>query len=345
MKISEFDYELPEELIAQEPLQQRDASRMLLLDREKQSWTDSHFAMLPEHLRPNDVLVINDTRVFPARLIGRRCPAGGRVEVLLIRELEPFLWEALVRPGHRLKQGARVEFAARRLSAEIIDGPGDGVRRIRFECKERWETVLDEVGEPPLPPYIKRPLGALPGDRERYQTLFARENGAVAAPTAGLHFTPQIIERAKARGARIVAITLHVGYGTFEPVRCEDIDKHDVASEHFEISEEAATTINTARASGGRVIAIGTTTSRALEAAANSEGTLEPVRTSTELSIIPGYKFRIIDTLLTNFHLPRSSLLLLVCAFAGCDLILDAYRHAVEARYRFYSYGDCMLVI
>lgn len=344
MQILEFEFELPEQLIAQEPLLQRDASRMLVLDRKKHAWNDSHFARLPEHIRANDVLVINNTRVFPARLIGQRCPSGGRVEVLLIRELEPFLWEALVRPARRLRQGARVVFAGR-LRAEIIADCGEYKRRIRFECDEPWETILDEVGQAPLPPYIRRPRGTSLKDRERYQTLFARENGAIAAPTAGLHFTPQIIEQAKTRGARIVEITLHVGYGTFEPVRVDEIDQHRVASEHFEISEQAALTINRARDSGGRIIAIGTTTCRALEASVNSQGAVEPVKKSAELTIIPGYKFRIIDALLTNFHLPRSSLLLLVCAFAGRDFVLDAYSHAVESRYRFYSYGDCMLVI
>lgn len=345
MQISEFNYELPEELIAQEPLQQRDASRMLAVDREKKAWTDSEFATLPEYLRENDVLVINNTRVFPARLVGQRDPSGGRAEILLVRELGPFVWEALVKPGHRLKQGSRLKFGAAKLRAEILDAPGNGLRQLRFDYEGSWEAVLDEVGETPLPPYISRPLGGSPADRERYQTLFAREKGAIAAPTAGLHFTPQVFERVLARGARVAEITLHVGYGTFEPVRAERIEEHRVASEEFEITEQAAQTINDARARGGRVIAVGTTTTRALEAALNSEGRLEPVRTLATLTIVPGYKFRITDALLTNFHLPRSSLLLLVCAFAGRDFVIRAYRHAVERRYRFYSYGDCILLI
>jgi S-adenosylmethionine:tRNA ribosyltransferase-isomerase len=343
MHISEFDYELPEELIAQEPLHERDASRMLVVDREQGAWTDTEFARLPEYVRENDVLVINNTRVFPARLTGQRDPSGGRVEVLLIRELEPFIWEALVRPGHRLKQGDRLRFGDARLRGQILDGPGNGMRRLRFDCEEAWETVLEDLGETPLPPYIRRPAQA--ADRERYQTLFAREAGAVAAPTAGLHFTPQVLERVRARGARVAQITLHVGYGTFEPVRVEHVEQHGVAMEQFEITEEAAQTINEARASGGRVIAIGTTTTRALETAADAEGHLEPVRKNAGLTIIPGYQFRVTEVLLTNFHLPRSSLLLLVCAFGGRNLVLDAYLHAVERNYRFYSYGDCMLVI
>jgi len=345
MHISEFSYDLPDELIAQEPLQQRDASRMIVLDREKKTCVDSVFATLPEYVRANDVLVINNTRVFPARLRGRRVPSGGSVEVLLLREVEPLRWVALVRPGDRLRQGAQLEFGGGRLRAEMLNGPGKGVRQLRFDCEERWESVLDDLGETPLPPYIRRSSGEAPMDRERYQTLFAREKGAVAAPTAGLHFTPQILERVSARGAHVAEITLHVGYGTFEPVRVENIAQHRIASEDFEITEDAAETINNARTSGGRVIAIGTTTTRALESAVNAEGILEPTRRSTDLTITPGYRFRIVEALLTNFHLPGSSLLLLACAFAGRELMLQTYHHAVEARYRFYSYGDCMLVI
>ncbi len=343
MLISEFDYELPEELIAQEPLPQRDASRMLVVDRKQECWSDSNFVNLPDYVRENDVLVINNTRVFPARLTGRRDSTGGRVEVLLVRELEPFTWEALVRPGHRLKQGARLMFGDRRLLAELLDGPGNGIRRLRFQCNAPWETVLDELGETPLPPYIRRAPQS--EDRERYQTLFAREAGAIAAPTAGLHFTPEVLQKVRERGAQVAPVTLHVGYGTFEPVRVEHIEHHSVATEQFEMTQEAAELINRSRALGGRVIAVGTTTTRALEAAANAKGQVEPMKKNASLTIIPGYEFRITDVLLTNFHLPRSSLLLLVCAFAGRNLTLNAYRHAVDSRYRFYSYGDCMLLI
>lgn len=345
MDISEFDYELPEELIAQQPLPQRDASRMLVVDREKQERADSHFSSLPDHIRENDVLVINNTRVFPARLVGRRDPSGGRVEVLLVRQRGPSIWEALAKPGARLRQGARMKFADSRLRAEVLDAPRNGLQQLRFEYEGQWEAVLEEVGETPLPPYISRPAGVSVVDGERYQTIFARQEGAIAAPTAGLHFTPQIFDRVLARGAHVAEITLHVGYGTFEPVRVDDVAQHRVASEEFELCERTASTINDTRANGGRVVAVGTTTARALESAVNALGQLEPARTQADLTIVPGYKFRVIDALLTNFHLPRSSLLLLVCAFAGRDLVLQAYRQAVYQRYRFYSYGDCMLLI
>ncbi len=345
MNISEFDYELPDELIAQQPLPQRDASRMMVVDREKQERTDSHFSSLPDHIRENDVLVINNTRVFPARLVGRRDPSGGRVEVLLVRQRGPSIWEALVKPGARLRQGARMEFGDSRLRAEVLDAPRNGLRQLRFEYEGPWEAVLEEVGETPLPPYIGRPAGVSLADRERYQTIFARHKGAIAAPTAGLHFTPQIFDLVKARGAQVTEITLHVGYGTFEPVRVSDISQHRVAAEEFELCERAASTINDARTSGGRIIAVGTTTARALESSVNFRGQLEPARTKADLTIVPGYKFRTIDALVTNFHLPRSSLLLLVSAFAGRNFVLHAYRHAVDRGYRFYSYGDCMLLI
>lgn len=345
MHISEFDYELPEELIAQQPLERRDASRMLILNRETQSWKDAKFAEFPERIRANDVIVVNNTRVFPARLIGRRDPSGGRVEVLLIREIEPWIWEALVRPAHRLKPGGRIRFGDSSLRAEVTESSEKGMRRLRFEANQPLETLLEEVGETPLPPYIKRPAGTTTEDNERYQTVFAQEKGAVAAPTAGLHFTPQVVETLKSLGAGVVEITLHVGYGTFEPVRVDNVEQHHVGSEFFEIREEAARVINESRARGGRVVAVGTTTTRALESAVNAEGIVQPGKRQTNLTITPGYKFQIVDSLLTNFHLPRSSLLLLVSAFAGRDFALGAYRHAVEQRFRFYSYGDCMFVI
>lgn len=345
MHISAFDYALPEELIAQEPLPERDASRMLVVDRTNQSWTDRNFVDLPDHLRAGDLLVINNTRVFPARLIGRREPSGGRVEILLVRELEPGLWETLARPGRRLKQGDRLSFIDGKMEGEILDAPGSEIRRLRFDSGDYFESLLEEAGELPLPPYISRPSGASALDKERYQTLFARERGAIAAPTAGLHFTPRIIEVLRARGVAIAEITLHVGYGTFEPVRVENTEHHQVASERYEIGEAAADIINETRTRGGRVIAVGTTTTRALESSVNSQGLLQQTRGNAELTIVPGYRFQIINGLLTNFHLPRSSLLMLVSAFTGRELILRAYEHAVSARYRFYSYGDCMLLI
>ncbi|HEU4476868.1 MAG TPA: tRNA preQ1(34) S-adenosylmethionine ribosyltransferase-isomerase QueA, partial [Pyrinomonadaceae bacterium] len=327
------------------PLPQRDASRMLIVDRASQSWTDSYFAELPRQLRADDVLVINNTQVFPARLSGRRQPSGGHVEILLVRELEPSVWEALVRPGRRLKRGDSVSFDGPDLTAEILDDSGKELRQLRFHATKSLASVLDEIGEVPLPPYISRPDGTSALDRERYQTLFAKERGAIAAPTAGLHFTPNILKRIADNGARMAEVTLHVGYGTFEPVRVEETEQHQVAEERFKITTVAAQTINESRSIGGRVIAVGTTTTRALESAVRADGLLLATAGNASLTIVPGYKFRIVDALLTNFHLPRSSLLLLVSAFAGPQLILGAYRHAVANRYRFYSYGDCMLVI
>lgn len=348
MQLSDFDYALPSELIAQEPLERRDASRMLIVNRGTQSLEDSKFQLLPEHLHPNDLVVVNNTRVFPARLLGQREPSGGRVEILLTREVEPAIWEALVRPAQRLKTGARVSFGDSGLHAEVLGSSAKGMRRLRFEAdadESALEGLLNEVGQPPLPPYIRRPSGALLDDRERYQTVFATEKGAIAAPTAGLHFTPAMLSTLRARHIGVVEITLHVGYGTFEPVRVDVVEQHRVAAESYHISEGAAEAINETRRRGGRVIAVGTTTTRALESAVTPEGKLQAGAGETELTITPGFEFRITDALLTNFHLPRSSLLLLVSAFAGRDFSLAAYRHAVAERYRFYSYGDCMFVI
>lgn len=345
MQISEFDYELPPELIAQHPLKQRDASRMLVVDRRGNNWVDAEFPVLADYLRPNDVLVLNNTRVFPARLIGRRDPTGGRVEVLLVRQLEPLLWEALVRPGNRLNEGSRLRFGNGTIQAEIVAVHEKGVRILRFEGADTLDPILDEIGETPLPPYIKRLEGATLEDRERYQTVYARSSGAVAAPTAGLHFTQSGLDQLKQQGIEIVEITLHVGYGTFEPVRVDEIAQHRVAPELFEIGAAAAVTINNARANGGRIVAVGTTTTRALESAVNPKGEIEGGSGSAAVTITPGFQFRVTDALITNFHLPRSSLLLLVSAFAGRELVLNAYRHAVMKGYRFYSYGDCMMIV
>jgi S-adenosylmethionine:tRNA ribosyltransferase-isomerase len=349
MRLSEFDYDLPDELIAQQPLEQRDASRMLVLDRATEKYEDSRFELLPNYVRPGDVVVVNNTRVFPARLIGQREPSGGRVELLLLRELETGVWEALARPAQRLKPGARIRFGETSLRAEVLESSPKGFRVLKFEADgasdETLESLLNQRGQTPLPHYIHRPAGTSLEDNERYQTVFATEKGAIAAPTAGLHFTPAIISTLQAQGARVVEITLHVGYGTFEPVRVDQIEEHRVAAEFFQISAETAGLINESRARGERIIAVGTTTTRALEAAANASGVVVAGAGETELTITPGYKFRVTDALLTNFHLPRSSLLLLVSAFAGRDFTLAAYRHAVAERYRFYSYGDCMFVM
>lgn len=342
MLLSDFDYDLPEELIAQEPPEHRDASRMLVVDRNARQWTDSQFRRLPDYIRKNDVVVVNNTRVFPARLFGRRDPSGGRVEVLLTREIEPTIWEGLVRPAQRLKIGDHLRFGEE-LNAEVLDWSNSAVRQLRFD--RPLEEKLEALGQMPLPPYIKRQDGTTQNDRERYQTVFARERGAIAAPTAGLHFTEEIKHQLIDRGAEIVEITLHVGYGTFGPVRVDNIADHHVAAEFMRISDEAARIINEGRAAGGRVIAVGTTTTRALESAANDDGRVHATGTETELTILPGFQFRVTDGLLTNFHLPKSSLLLLVSAFADTHLTLQAYRHAVSERYRFYSYGDCMFVM
>jgi len=344
MLLSEFDYDLPSDLIAQQPLAERDASRMLVLNRQDQVWSDSYFKSFTEYLRSNDVVVVNNSRVIPARLRGKREETGGQVEIFLVRELEPKLWEALVKPGGRLKKSARVVFGDGKLTAEIADEPGSELRRVRFDCEGPFEKVLGEVGSTPLPPYIKRSDRSSPEDRERYQTVYSKHRGAIAAPTAGLHFTPAVLAEIEAR-ATLAEVTLHVGYGTFEPVRVDDVDQHSVSAERFEISDTAAAKINNARRRGGRVVVVGTTTMRALESSATDEGLIRAGVGEARLTIKPGYKFRIAGALLTNFHLPQSSLLILVSAFAGREFVLDAYRHAVEERYRFYSYGDCMLIL
>ena len=345
MHISEFDYELPEELIAQHPLPQRDASLMLVVDRRNNCWSDSRFTEFATYLNSGDIVVVNNTRVFPARLLGRREGSGGRVEILLVREIEVGVWEALLRPGGRLREGSVIAFSDSTLQATVLDEPSSEIRKLRFSSTVELANLIDNRGEMPLPPYIKRPAGTECEDRERYQTVFASERGAIAAPTAGLHFTPQIIEKLRRRQMGVAEVTLHVGYGTFEPVRVLDVGEHKVRPEVVQITAENAERINNVRQGGGRVFAIGTTTTRALESVADESGKVRATNGSAGLTITPGYKFRAVDAMLTNFHLPQSSLLLLVCAFAGRELTLNAYRHAVAERYRFYSYGDCMLII
>jgi S-adenosylmethionine:tRNA ribosyltransferase-isomerase len=345
MRVSDFDYDLPAELIAQHPLSERDASRMLIVDRATQTWRDSAFASLPDCLSANDVLVLNNTRVFPARLLGERAPSGGAVELLLLREIEPNVWSALARPARRLRTGTQITFCEGKLRAEVIESLDDGVRVIRFESEKLLNAVIDEIGQTPLPPYIKREGEQSSSDGERYQTVYAKERGAIAAPTAGLHFTPRVLQEIEARGARLAEITLHVGYGTFEPVRAEVFSEHRVAPEWFSIGDEAAQVMNRARAAGGRIIAVGTTTARALESSVRDDCQIEERSGFADLTIVPGYRFRAVDALLTNFHLPRSSLLMLVSAFADCASIIAAYEYAVRQRYRFYSFGDCMFII
>jgi len=340
----EIDEIYPPELIAQQPLAERAASRMLVVDRATQTWSDSQFDLFPDYLKANDALVLNNTREFPARLAGERSPSGGAMELLLIREVEPNVWETLARPARRLRKGSRIVFGGSRLHAEVVELLKDGMRLVKFESSESLDQVIDDLGETPLPPYIKRDLGSDAEDKKRYQTIYASQRGAIAAPTAGLHFTPMVLERVRARGVSIAEITLHVGYGTFEPVRTDDVDNHRVAPEWSSVTDEAAAKINHARELGGRVVTVGTTTTRALEAAVGPDSRIAAHSGFVDLTIVPGYEFHAVDVLLTNFHLPRSSLLMLVSAFAGRELILAAYRHAVREGYRFYSYGDCMLI-
>jgi S-adenosylmethionine:tRNA ribosyltransferase-isomerase len=363
MNLSDFDYELPAERIAQWPLEERDASRLLLLDRSTGAWEDRQFREFPGLLRGNELLVLNNARVLPARLFGRRAglhaqplgvnnPARGEflratIEVLLVRQLAEGTWEALVRPGRKVPAGERIIFGEGELEARV-EGRGDyGLRVLCFTSKDGFQEKLSRLGHIPLPPYIKR--ADEPLDRERYQTVFARQGSAVAAPTAGLHFTPEIFGRLRERGVEIVEITLEVGLGTFEPVRTECLEDHKIHAETYEIPEASAAAIEGARRDGRPVLAVGTTVVRALEDAAEKStlrgaAMIEPGKAEAEIFLYPGKPFRIINQLLTNFHLPRSSLLALVAAFAGRERVLQAYRHAVASGYRFYSYGDCMLI-
>ncbi len=370
MHLSDFQFELPAELIAQQPLPERDSSRMLVLNREMQGWEDSAFRSLPDLLRGDELIVVNNARVIPARLFGRRMgvrsetPGHNRrtvreflsseIEVLLTREVAPHEWDALVRPGRKIRVGERIDFGDGELSAEVISRGDYGLRRIRLTAEGGVTQAIERLGHMPLPPYISR--GDSSADRERYQTIFADHPGAVAAPTAGLHFSPAILERLRQRGIEMAAITLDVGLGTFQPIHEEEIEQHQIHSERYEIPETAAAAICKARREGRPILAVGTTVVRALEDAAEksvsrhgesrdaSKFLVEPGSADAGIFIKPGREFRVVNQLVTNFHLPESTLLILVSAFAGRELILRAYRHAVEARYRFYSYGDCMWI-
>ena len=343
MLISEFDYELPGELIAQEPLEDRSASRMLVVDRSSRSLRDVGFRDLPTLLGSSDVLVLNNTKVFPARLFGRS-ETGSRIEIFLVRETDGGIWEVLARPARRLKVGKRILFDDR-LSAGVVDKLPDGKVMIRFEAVGDLYSLLDRIGKTPLPPYIHRDASGIDSDRERYQTVFSKGRGAIAAPTAGLHFTPEVLGAIRQQGTQIVEITLHVGYGTFEPVRDAELEKHSVMAERYEIAREAAEILSVARSAGRRIVAVGTTTTRALESNLSHHRQFTAGRFLADLTIRPGYSFKAIDSLLTNFHLPMSSLLVLTSTFGGHELIMNAYRHAVAERYRFYSYGDCMFIL
>jgi S-adenosylmethionine:tRNA ribosyltransferase-isomerase len=349
MLVSDFDFDLPASSIAQHPAP-RGASRLMVIRRNLARWDERSIADLPDLLAPGDLLVLNDTRVFPARLIGRRDPTGGIVECLLIENAGSNEWHALVHPGQKLKPGARVVFKdpvrapGIVLRAEILEQRFFGRRRVRFEVDGApdLDEAIDRLGHVPLPPYIDRPDAE--SDRERYQTVYARSRGSVAAPTAGLHFTGELLASLRARGIETTTITHHVGYGTFKPVRAASVEAHRVDAERYEITPAAAEAIAHARSRGGRVVAVGTTTTRALETA-GATGVMRPDHGATELFIYPGHNFRIVDAMITNFHLPRSSLLMLVAAFAGRDLVLRAYADAVQRGFRFYSYGDAMLIL
>ena len=340
MKTSDFYYELPQELIAQEPIAERSSSRLLVLDRNTGSVEHRIFRDIKEYLRCGDCLVLNDTRVMPARLLGVKEGTGGSIEFVLMKNISGDLWEVILRPGKRAKPGARFVFGDGLLRAEIIDVVEGGNRIARFEYDGIFHEVLDKVGIVPLPPYITKKLD----DAERYQTVYSRYMGSAAAPTAGLHFTRGLLEDLKNSGIYIVYLTLHVGLGTFRPVKTENIEYHVMHSEVYYLSKEAAYTINKARAEGGRIIAVGTTSCRVLETVSSDEGIVSPLSGSTDIFIYPGYRFKAVDAMITNFHLPESTLLMLVSAFAGRERILSAYSSAVEQRYRFFSFGDAMFI-
>lgn len=339
MKLSDFMYDLPEERIAQTPVEPRDHSRLMVLHRDSHAVEHRHFYDVIDYLNPGDALVINDTRVIPARLYGERS-GGGACEVLLLRQLGPKRWETLVKPGKKLKPGAEVSFGGGRMRAKVLETTDVGGRIVEFACEGTFEAALDALGEMPLPPYIHEKLV----DRERYQTVYARQEGSAAAPTAGLHFTPELLERIRQKGVDVVPVLLHVGLGTFRPVKVENVEEHEMHSEYFEVTQDAADRINAARARGGRVVAVGTTSVRTLESAAEN-GVLLPKRGETQIFIRPGYQYQMVDALITNFHLPGSTLVMLVSALYDREHILSAYEEAVRDGYRFFSFGDAMLIL
>lgn len=340
MDVKDFDYELPEELIAQDPLLKRDQSRLLVLDPGTGAMEHRHFYDIRDYLRAGDCLVINNTRVIPARLLGAKEETGAKVEVLLLINHGGDNWETLVKPGRKCREGARISFGEGLLVGQVTKVLEDGNRMIHFSYQGIWEEVLDRLGQMPLPPYIHHQLA----DKNRYQTVYAKHDGSAAAPTAGLHFTPELLEEIRKSGVEIAEVTLHVGLGTFRPVKADRVEDHDMHSEYYVVGQEAADTINRARANGGRIIAVGTTSTRTLESVAEADGTI-PVKSGwTKIFIYPGYQFKAIDGLITNFHLPQSTLVMLVSALAGRDHILKAYREAVEEKYRFFSFGDAMFI-
>lgn len=339
MKTADFDFELPEELIAQTPLERRDASRLLTLDKHTGAIGHYHFYDLPSFLHPGDCLVLNDSRVLPARLIGHR-PTGGACEVLLLVDRGEGRWECLVRPGRKLKPGAQVIFGDGQLTATVEEELADGKRLVKFHYQGIFLEILEQLGRMPLPPYIKAELQ----DNERYQTVYSKVVGSAAAPTAGLHFTPELLETIQAMGVKVCYVTLHVGLGTFRPVKAEDISEHEMHSEFCQISQETADIINETKRNGGRVICVGTTSCRTIESFAAEDGTMTERSGWTNIFIYPGYRFKVLDALVTNFHLPQSTLIMLVSALAGREHVLAAYEKAVQERYRFFSFGDAMFI-
>ena len=340
MKTSDFYFDLPEELIAQDPLEDRSSSRLMVLDKNTGEITHRIFRDITEYLHPGDCLVINDTKVIPARLIGAKEDTGAKIEILLLKRKENDIWETLVKPGKKCRPGAKVVFGNGELRAEILEVLEDGNRLVQFSYEGIFEEVLDRLGQMPLPPYITHKLQ----DKNRYQTVYAKYEGSAAAPTAGLHFTKELLKEIEDSGVRIARVTLHVGLGTFRPVKVENVLEHHMHSEYYHVSKEAADIINDTRRNGGRVISVGTTSTRTLESVAQDDGTIVPGSGNTEIFIYPGYKFKAIDCLITNFHLPESTLLMLVSALAGKDHILAAYEEAVKERYRFFSFGDAMFI-
>ena len=340
LKTSDFNYDLPEELIAQTPIEQRDHSRLMVLDRKTGEISHEHFFDIKKHLRAGDCLVINNTRVLPARLYGIKEGGGAHVEVLLLKNIEGDDWECIVYPGRRLKEGAVVSFGDGSLKGEIVKVLPDGNRIVRFMYEGIFLEVLERLGKMPLPPYITHKLE----DKNRYQTVYAKHEGSAAAPTAGLHFTEDLLNKIQEKGVRIARVTLHVGLGTFRPVKVEDVNDHHMHSEFYMISQEAADIINETKRNGGRVISVGTTSTRTLESVADENGMVKETSGWTEIFIYPGYKFKMIDALITNFHLPESTLLMLVSALAGKEHIMKAYEEAVKERYRFFSFGDAMII-
>ena len=341
MNTADFDFDLPEELIAQTPLEKRDASRLLVVDKETGAFSDQHFDQIIDQLQPGDALVMNNTRVLPARLYGIKPETGGHVELLLLKNTKGDDWEVLAKPAKRLRVGAQISFGDGRLTATVVEELDHGGRIVRFGYEGIFLEVLESLGEMPLPPYIHEKLA----DRERYQTVYAKENGSAAAPTAGLHFTEELLEQIAAKGVELVYLTLHVGLGTFRPVSVDSLDDHEMHSEFYSLSKEAAQTLRQVKANGGRVIAVGTTSIRTLETIGSKfQGQIQADSGWTNIFIKPGYDWKVVDAFSTNFHLPKSTLVMLVSAFAGRSLTLEAYEHAIAERYRFFSFGDAMFI-